>query len=160
MTPLDERRGTGDNSQPAKPRRKASKSPTQRALAELRKRGWPAAITEHWNPHAMIRQDLFGVFDLLAIRPVYNAGEELAYAALDMQLVVPTNTPAILGIQVTTADNRSKRRDKLHAWPHLQAWLDTGARVELWTYSKMGKRGEKKLWTLNVEEIKPGGCTT
>ncbi|MEY4760669.1 MAG: hypothetical protein RLZZ200_525 [Pseudomonadota bacterium] len=43
-------------------------SPTQRSLAELRKRGYPlVAVTEKWNPHARIRQDLFGIVDVLAV---------------------------------------------------------------------------------------------
>lgn len=43
-------------------------SPTQRSLAYLREQGYKVAIVEHWNPHARIRVDLFGIFDLLAIR--------------------------------------------------------------------------------------------
>lgn len=43
-------------------------SPTQRSLKLLRERGYRAAIVEKWNPHARIRQDLFGIIDLLAIR--------------------------------------------------------------------------------------------
>lgn len=43
-------------------------SPTQRTLAYLRKQGCQlVAITERWNPHAHIRQDLFGIIDVLAI---------------------------------------------------------------------------------------------
>lgn len=42
-------------------------TPTQRSLAEMRKRGYRCAVVERWNPHARIRQDLFGVVDLLAI---------------------------------------------------------------------------------------------
>lgn len=43
-------------------------TPTQRSLALLRGQGYRVAIVEHWNPHARIRQDLFGIVDLLAIR--------------------------------------------------------------------------------------------
>lgn len=42
-------------------------SPTQRTLAELRKRGYMASVTERWNPFAKIRQDLFGIIDVLAV---------------------------------------------------------------------------------------------
>ena len=42
-------------------------SPTQRTLAEMRKRGYLVAIVERWNPWAKIRQDLFGIVDVLAI---------------------------------------------------------------------------------------------
>jgi ketosteroid isomerase-like protein len=40
----------------------------------MRKRGYRCAITERWNPHAHIRQDLFGVVDVLCIK----AGETIA----------------------------------------------------------------------------------
>ena len=43
-------------------------SPTQRTLAELRKRGYLVAIVEKWNPHIRIRQDLWGLFDIIGIR--------------------------------------------------------------------------------------------
>lgn len=46
-------------------------SPTQRSLAYLRKQGCElVAVTEKWNPHARIRQDLFGVIDVLAIHGI------------------------------------------------------------------------------------------
>jgi hypothetical protein len=45
------------------------KSPTQRTLAEMRKRGYQlVAVTERWNAFAHIRQDLFGIVDVLCIR--------------------------------------------------------------------------------------------
>ncbi len=42
-------------------------SPTQLTLRELRKRGYRAQVVEHWNQHANIRQDLFGIIDVLAV---------------------------------------------------------------------------------------------
>jgi hypothetical protein len=44
-------------------------SPTQRTLKHLRELGCIAAVVEKWNPHAKIRQDLFGVVDVLALTP-------------------------------------------------------------------------------------------
>lgn len=52
----------------------SSLSPTQRSLAFLREQGYLVSIVERWNPHARIRQDLWGWCDLLAIRK----GEVLA----------------------------------------------------------------------------------
>jgi hypothetical protein len=49
-------------------------SPTQRSLAYLRAQGYRVAVVERWNPFAKIRQDLFGIVDLLAVRD----GETLA----------------------------------------------------------------------------------
>jgi hypothetical protein len=43
-------------------------SPTARSLAYLRKTCQLVQVVEKWNPHARIRQDLFGIIDILAIR--------------------------------------------------------------------------------------------
>lgn len=42
-------------------------SPTQLSLRELRKSCDAVQVVERWNPHARIRQDLFGFIDILAI---------------------------------------------------------------------------------------------
>lgn len=42
-------------------------TPTQRSLALLRAEGLQAAVVEKWNPHARIRQDLFGCLDIIAL---------------------------------------------------------------------------------------------
>lgn len=52
-------------------------SPTQRSLKRLREAGYTVQVVERWNPHAKIRQDLFGFIDVLAIK----AGEVLAVQA-------------------------------------------------------------------------------
>ena len=41
-------------------------TPTQRTLAEIRKRVDHVAIVEKWNSHCRIRQDLFGFADLIS----------------------------------------------------------------------------------------------
>lgn len=67
-------------------------SPTQRTLAELRKRGAALVqVVEKWNPHARIRQDLFGIVDVLAIMP---SGKAVA-------------------VQATSGSNVSKRVTKI-----------------------------------------------
>lgn len=73
-------------------------SPTQRSLAYLRERSYVAEITEHWNAHAGIRQDLFGVIDIVAysrVEPYHG-----------------------LYVQTTTAENISGRLQKMTA-----AWI-------------------------------------
>ena len=42
-------------------------SPTQRSLKLLRDEGYTAQVVERWNPHARVRQDLFGVIDTAAM---------------------------------------------------------------------------------------------
>lgn len=56
-------------------------SPTQRTLAELRKRGYLAAVVEKWNPHARIRQDLFGLIDVIGLREGETVGIQTTTAA-------------------------------------------------------------------------------
>lgn len=73
---LDDAEVIGDaptpiGSDPSAPnrRKKSSMSPTKRTLKYLRKQGCQlVAVTEHWNPFANVRQDLFGIIDVLAIR--------------------------------------------------------------------------------------------
>jgi len=49
-------------------------SPTQRSLADLRKRYPFVAVVEKWNPHARIRQDLFGIIDIVCVGPDGTVG--------------------------------------------------------------------------------------
>lgn len=76
-------------------------SPTQRSLKKLRDDGYRAAITEHWNPFAKIRQDLFGIIDIVAVKE--------------------GNT---LGVQTTSYSNMGARIKKIlaaEAYPDIKA---------------------------------------
>jgi hypothetical protein len=55
---------------PSKTPKKKSKgtSPTQRSLKHMRELGYVCAIVEKWNPHARIRQDMFGFIDVVCIK--------------------------------------------------------------------------------------------
>jgi hypothetical protein len=105
-------------------------TPTQRTLAECRKRGWTAAVVEKWNPHARIRQDLFGCIDIVALTP-----------------------EGILGIQACAGSSHAARREKARQEPRLSAWLGAGARFSVWSWSKRGERGKRKLWALREESL-------
>jgi len=74
-----------------------------------RRQGMTAAVVEHWNPHARIRQDLFGCIDVLAC-----------------------GSQGVLGIQATTKPNARARMRKALAEPRLEAWLASGAAFEVW----------------------------
>ena len=117
-------------------KRQASVSPTKRALAELRKLGFTCAIVERWNQWAKIRQDLFGFCDIL-----YLTGS------------------SIVALQVTSAANRSARRNKILAEPRALAWVKSGGLIELWSVAKQGARGSKKAWVIRKEEIVEGDFT-
>jgi len=91
-----------------KTKRRKKASPTQHTLKALRKAGWTCAIVEKWNAHIMIRQDLFGFIDILALRG-----------------------PETLAVQTTDASSVSKRVDKILESPNLAPVLTAGWRVEV-----------------------------
>lgn len=93
----------------------ASLSPTQRSLAYLREQGYLVAIVERWNPHARIRQDLWGWCDLLAIRK-----------------------SEVLAVQVT-ASAVSDRIKKIQESETVAAVRDAGIRIEVHGHRKNSK---------------------
>ena len=105
-------------------------SPTQRTLAECRKRGWTAQVVERWNPHARIRQDLFGCIDIVAL----------------------TDT-GILGIQACAGASHAARMAKCRAEPRMWEWFYSGGHFEVWSWAKRGARGKRKVWTLRTEGV-------
>lgn len=101
-------------------------TPTQRTLAELRKRGYTCAIVERWNPHAKIRQDLFGVIDVLAVRD----GETL-------------------GVQATSGSNVAARVAKIAASEHVAALRSAGWSLAVWGWRKSAAG----RWTLREVDV-------
>lgn len=103
----------------------ASLSPTQRSLAYLREQGYLVAIVERWNPHARIRQDLWGWCDLLAIRK-----------------------NEVLAVQVT-ASAVSERIRKIQESETVTAVRDAGIRIEVHGWRK----NSKGRYVLRIEDI-------
>jgi hypothetical protein len=101
-------------------------SPTSRSLAMLKDDGYLCAIVEKWNPHARIRQDLFGVIDILAIRD----GETLA-------------------VQTTTASNAAARAQKIAEAEATPIMRKANWRIHIhgWRKSAAG------VWVCNVEDV-------
>lgn len=116
-----------------KPKRPKRISPTQRSLKKLREEGWTVGITEHWNPYANIRQDLFGFIDLLAFR-----GEK------------------IMAVQTTSGENVTHRIDKMATIPAALKWVFGGHMLVIHGWRKMGKRGEVKRWACREEYLDAG----
>jgi hypothetical protein len=96
-------------------------------------------MVERFNPHVGafgIRQDLFGIIDILALDPVRG----------------------VVGIQSTTGSGFPDHYKKLTV-DKLQAtmdWLQTpGTKLELWAWRKLlAKRGGKaKIWSPRIVEI-------
>lgn len=97
-----------------------------------RKQGWIAGVVEKWNPHARIRQDLFGCIDIIVIDDLEQGP---------------------LAVQATSGTGHAARRKKSVAEPRLKLWLEAPARFEIWSWSKRGPRGKRKVWTLRREPI-------
>lgn len=105
-------------------------TPTQRSLKRLRDAGYTIAITEHWNPFARVRQDLFGFIDLLAI-----------------------GMNGIFAIQTTSGSNVAARIKKITELPAAREWLESGQRIFVHGWAKRGPRGKRKVWTCREVEI-------
>jgi hypothetical protein len=113
-------------------------TPTARSLAELRRLGYVADVVERWIPRAKVRKDLFGIFDIVALGQD-NWHHEKPWV--------------IVGIQCTSATNHAARVTKLLGSDTLDLWLKAGGRAEVWSWSKRGERGARKLWALRREAL-------
>lgn len=100
-------------------------SPTQRTLAALKAGGYTAQVVERWNPHARVRQDLFGFIDVLAIRE----GE-------------------VLGVQACAGSSASARVKKIEEHEHLPAVRKAGIRIEVHAWRKL-----KSGWACRVIDM-------
>ena len=93
-------------------------SPTARTLERLRSAGYLSQVVERWNPHARIRQDLYGFIDVLGI----------------------TDTDT-LGVQATTMSGRSSHLKKIMDSEHAYTWMANPSRsLELWSWRKLKNR--------------------
>ena len=101
-------------------------SPTQRSLEYLRKAGYRVAIVERWNPYARIRQDLFGILDLVAIRD----GETL-------------------GVQTTSGGNVSARVKKISESDSLPDLRRAGWSIHVHGWRKLAN----KKWGVRVVDL-------
>lgn len=102
-----------------------AQSPTARSRAELEARGYLVGLVEQRVPHTNITRDLFGMFDLVAIRD----GETC-------------------GVQVTSASNRASRVRKITESALLPQVREAGWRVLVHSW---GKR--KAGWTLAEDDL-------
>lgn len=135
-------------------------SPTSRSLAYCRRQGWHAAVVEKWNPHAMIRQDLFGCFDLIVVMPELWVWFKHGYPPqAEMDRLADQYRARIIGVQACAGASHAARREKVAAAAVLPDWLAAGAVAEVWSWSKQGPRGKRKVWTLRRERVLPNDIT-
>jgi hypothetical protein len=119
--------------------------PLQRSKAYLEEKGWHTWIVEHWNSFAHVRQDCFGLHDLVAVRHDSNG---------------------VWGVNATAEDVQGHVRKYLNGYlhpkkgqqppnPHLPVWLAAGNRFSIFSWGKrnMDGRGSRKVWTLRIVEF-------
>lgn len=137
---------------------KGSKSPTERALAHARAKGWPCGVVERYvrfmfpasgggkrNGPPGKRFDLWGCIDMLVL----------------------DDEPGVLGVQVCAGASHANRAEKMRELiagrgegpsasdkaAALTRWVEKGNRLCVWSWSKTGARGQKKTWKLREERI-------
>ena len=99
-------------------------SPTQRTLAHLRAAGYPLVqVVERWNPYARIRQDLFGIIDVVAV------GAD------------------IVCVQATSGSNVSKRVAKITESEALPILRKAGIRVLVHGWRKVRGRWSRPRYS-------------
>jgi hypothetical protein len=100
-------------------------SPTQRTLAECRRRGWTACVVEKWVEQTRRRVDAFGFGDVL---------------------VAAAGGPML--IQATSGANGASRVAKItgECAEAARAWLASGGQIEVWAWRKYAKPVDRKYW--------------
>ena len=94
-------------------------SPVQRTLKYLRDHGYTAEKTEHFNFYAKKRQDLFGFIDVLAVKDEH-----------------------LLALQVSDGAHHAGHTSAIKALP-VARQLVFHMDVEIWSWSKRGRRGKR-----------------
>lgn len=105
---------------------------TPKSLANLRDRGYKVAVVEKWNSFAHIRQDLFGMFDIVAIHEDFNG---------------------VLGVQTTTKDHINDRIKKITENDVRSVWLKAGNTIEVHGWIKRATSGKRKVWDVEIHQI-------
>ena len=100
-------------------------SPTELSLREARKRYEYAEVVEHWNPFARRRNDLLGLWDILAI-----------------------DRMGTTVIQCTSASNMSARIKKIADHANTYYSRMAGWRMLVWGWKKVDGR-----WTLKETDV-------
>lgn len=107
-------------------------SPTSRTLEYLRRNGLTAGVVEKWVPQTRRRVDFLGFADVLALE---------------------SGRRGVLAIQATSGDHHADRVQKIVRLLTAKRWLECGNRIEVWSWRKKGKAGERKVWTIRREPI-------
>lgn len=105
-----------------------SSVPLQRTKAKLEEAKFSVWIVEKWVsfPPPGHRVDMFNLIDAVAVR------EDIR---------------GVLGVQACASSGRSAHRKKALANPYIRGWLLSGNAFEIWSWSKRGEAGKRKLWS-------------
>ena len=151
----------------------SKKSYTQRTLDALRDQGCEVDIVERFIAQAGkaipvkgdarlrrrtgIRKDLFGIIDLIALRPTYVPLPPPSQLITVKEIDRACNPPVkmsyeLVGIQCFGQDFAAHKR-KVLASKYASMWLASGNAIELYGWRKLKtKRGEK--WTPRIYRFK------
>lgn len=110
-----------------------STSPTQRTLKYLRAKGHTCAISEHWNPFAKIRQDLFGFCDIVSL----------------------TEDGDTICVQACSGTDTSKREKKILAHKNYPLLKRSNWKILVigWRKLKVKRGGKAIKWVEKVSEL-------
>ncbi len=107
-------------------------SPTARSLKYYRDQGFMAAVVEKWIQARHIRMDLFGVFDLLIVKP-----------------------NEFWGVQCSTMSHIPERIRKMKDSALFSQWILFGGKAAVLGWAKQGARGKRKIWTSKEQVYNP-----
>lgn len=116
----------------------------QRSKQYLENLGWHVWITETWNSWAHVRQDLYGLHDLVAVR--HDAKGVWGVNACEDEGAVSDHIKKYINGFVHPKKGQQPPN------PHLPVWLSAGNRFSIFGWGKRGERGKRKLWTLRMME--------
>lgn len=115
-----------------KPKRKKPVHVSSKTLKFLRDQGFIAQVVEQTIPRLWIKRDFIGAIDIIAFHP---------------------EKEITMGVQVTTTSNAAARVKKILLEPRVRDWLRAGNVMMVHGWSKKGKAGKRKLWTLVERKI-------
>lgn len=116
----------------------------QRSREELKRQGYATWIVEKpFNPYTKRREDLFNLFDVVAIRSDLVGVSGVQACGEDIQ----AHICKILG-NIGSGDE-----PEIPPNPHLRVWLEARNRAFLWAWRKRGERGKRKTWDLKEYEF-------
>jgi len=107
-------------------------SPTSRTMQTLKGEGWRCGVVERFIGPTQTRKDLFGIIDLIAIRPWL-----------------------ITGVQCCALSGMAAHRKKLmeENADATRAWLEATGRLEIWAWRKYANKIDRKVWRPTVTSI-------